>query len=77
MEYFDAHPEERTKAVRELQDLLISNAYTGKFMIDLLNSSLSEAGVKIQLSDSPAALFSKKTKEIQQPVSKPKRVTLF
>ena len=77
MEYFDAHPEERTKAVRELQDLLISNAYTGKFMIDLLNSSLSEAGVEIQLSDSPAALFSKKTKEIQQPVSKPKRVTLF
>jgi hypothetical protein len=46
-------------------------------MIDLLNSSLSEAGVKIQLSDSPAALFSKKTKEIQQPVSKPKRVSLF
>jgi hypothetical protein len=77
MEYFDANPEERVNAVRELQDLLISNAYTGKFMIDLFNKSLAESGLGIKLDDSPAALFGKKTKEIQRPAPKPKKVSLF
>jgi len=77
MEYFDANPEERVNAVRELQDLLISNAYTGKFMIDLFNKSLSESGLGIKLDDSPTALFGKKTKEIQRPAPKPKKVSLF
>lgn len=65
MEYFDKYPEKRIKMVKYLQELLISDAYTGKFMIDILNKSLNEENLDMQLSDGEDALFPKKTKKIQ------------
>jgi hypothetical protein len=73
MEYFDANPEKRIKMVKYLQNLLISDAYTGKFMIDLINKSLEESNIEIQISNSEEAIFPKKTKKI----IKSKKVALF
>tara|TARA_R110001592_G_scaffold120545_3_gene324958 strand:- start:36914 stop:38278 length:1365 start_codon:yes stop_codon:yes gene_type:complete len=73
MEYFDKFPDKRIKMVRYLQDILISDAYTGKFMIDLLNRSFGEEGLDMKLSDSDSAFFPKKTKKIQ----KTKNIGLF
>jgi len=57
MEYFDANPDKRIQFVRLLQKELISDAYTGKFMIDLINTNLKEANIDMQLEDFGEALF--------------------
>ena len=72
MEYFDNNPEKRIKMVEYLQDLLISNAYTGSFMIELLNKSLKEEDLPFQLSEEPDAYFPKKEKKIKK-----KQIGLF
>jgi RecA/RadA recombinase len=73
MEYFDANPDKRIKMIQYLQELLISDAYTGKFMIDLINKSLAESDTDVIISDSDEALFPKKTKKI----AVTKKVSLF
>lgn len=64
MDYFDANPTERIKLVKELQETLISSAHTGKFMIDLLNDSLSDVGTNYKLDDSEESLYTKREKTI-------------
>ena len=74
MEYFDANPEKRIKFIKVLQEQLISDAFSGKFMIDLVNKNLAEVGEEIRLSDNEASLYPKKEMVI---VQKPKKVSLF
>jgi hypothetical protein len=74
MEYFDANPEKRIKFIKVLQEQLISDAFSGKFMIDLVNNSLAEVGEEIRLSDNQESLYPKKEMVI---VQKPKTVSLF
>ena len=74
MDYLDKNPEKRIKLIEDLQLGLISNAYTGKFMIDLLNKQLELAGIESRLDDSPAALYTKTIKQIETP--KPKENSL-
>ena len=65
MEYFDANPEKRIKFVQLLQKELISEACTGKFMIDLINKSLIESDVNVKLSTEDDSLYRKKEKIIK------------
>jgi hypothetical protein len=74
MEYFDANPDKRIKFIKVLQEQLISDAFSGKFMIDLVNKSLAEVGEEIRLSDNQESLYPKKEMVI---VQKPKKVSLF
>lgn len=74
MEYFDANPEKRIKFIKLLQEELISDAFSGKFMIDLVNKSLTEVGEDLRLSDNEASLYPKKEMVI---IQKPKKVSLF
>jgi len=74
MEYFDANPDKRIKFVQHLQELLISDAYTGKFMLDLINKSLEEVGMDKMLLADGEALYPKKQKEVEP---KPTTTTLF
>lgn len=60
MTYFDANPKERIDFVSELQTQLISNAYSGKFFIELLNNSLQEHHLDIQLDISNDSLYEKR-----------------
>ena len=74
MEYFDANPDKRIKFVQHLQELLISDAYTGKFMLDLINKNLEEVGLDQRLMADGEALYPKKEKLLEP---KPKATTLF
>lgn len=74
MEYFDNNPEKRITFIKGMQQQLISDAFSGKFMIDLINKSLKEADIQINLSDDESSLYPKKEKVI---VTKPKRTSLF
>lgn len=71
MDYFDNNPRERIEFVKKMQDELISDAYTGKFMIDLLNKSFSEIELPVALDDSDDALYEKRDKIIkdEQPIA--------
>tara|TARA_Y100000389_G_scaffold96499_1_gene93158 strand:+ start:4059 stop:5420 length:1362 start_codon:yes stop_codon:yes gene_type:complete len=73
MEYFDANPDKRIKFVQHLQELLISDAYTGKFMLDLINKNLEEVGIDKKLLAEGDALYPKKEKQIEVKV----KPTLF
>ena len=65
MEYYDAHPDERIALVKKLQKDLISDAYSGKFMIDLFNKHLKRADMSDCLfDDSDVSLFPPTTKVI-------------
>jgi hypothetical protein len=65
MEYFDANPEKRIKFIQLLQKELISEACTGKFMIDLINKSLEESNADVILSVKDESLFTKREKVIK------------
>jgi hypothetical protein len=67
MEYLDKNPQDRIAIVANLQKTLCSDAYSGRFMIELLNKHLAEAGLNnIKLSESDNSFFEKRTKTIQQ-----------
>jgi len=74
MEFFDKNPEERIALVKQLQDSLISDAYTGEFMLNIVNKSFDEESIEFELSTSEDALFIKKEKKI---VTKTKKIVLF
>jgi hypothetical protein len=66
MEYFDQNPEKRIKFIQSLQKELISNAHTGKFMVDLINKSFEESELSMKLSDNEDSLFKVKEKIIKE-----------
>lgn len=74
MEYYDNNPKERIKFVKELQELLISDAFSGKFMIDLINKSLNEANIDLNLSLDESSIYPKRDKKIE---SNNKKIQLF
>lgn len=74
MEYFDNNPDKRIKFIKILQNQLISDAFSGKFMIDLINNSLKESNINLSLSEDESSLYPKKEKVI---ISKPKKISLF
>ena len=74
MKYLDDNPESRIKLVKHLQEELISDAYTGKFMVDLINRNLDEVGITSKLADEGEALFPKKDKKLEPQA---KATTLF
>ena len=59
MEYFDKNPKERIAFAKHLQDSLIGNAYSGKFMINLFNKSLKEFDINVVLDTSTESLYEK------------------
>lgn len=65
MEYLDKNPSDRISIVKKLQETLCGEAFSGKFMIDLINRKIS--GMNIALSDSADSLFDKKAKIIEKP----------
>ena len=74
MEYFDANPEKRIKFIKAMQQQLIGDAFSGKFMIDLINNNLTEVNLDVKLSTDEVSLYPKKEKVIEV---KPKKVSLF
>ena len=74
MKYLDDNPESRIKLIKHLQEELISDAYTGKFMLDLINENLEEVGIPNRLLADGEALFPKKDKRLEP---QPKATTLF
>lgn len=70
MDYYDNNPNERIKFVKQLQEELISDAYTGEFMINLINHSLEEEEFEFSLDNSEKSLYKKKTKVIKPKVNK-------
>ena len=67
MEYLDANPNKRIALVKDLQNGLIKEAFTGKFMIDLLNKQLDEYNYDNRLDDSEESLWPLKEKVITVP----------
>ncbi len=66
MDYLDKNPDDRIAIVANLQKTLCGDAYSGRFMIELLNKSLKEANIDISLSEDDSSFFEKRTKQIQQ-----------
>jgi hypothetical protein len=67
MEYLDANPNKRIALLKDLQNGLIKEAFTGKFMIDLLNKQLDEYNYENRLDDSEESLWPLKEKVITVP----------
>jgi hypothetical protein len=57
-----------------MQQQLIGDAFSGKFMIDLINTNLEESDVNAKLSTDEISLYPKKEMVIEV---KPKKVSLF
>ncbi|HPM21245.1 MAG TPA: hypothetical protein PLY35_08345 [Thermotogota bacterium] len=60
MEYYDAHEDERIELILELQDLLIKDACTGKFLLDVFNNSLDEVNLNFNFDISENSLYESK-----------------
>lgn len=74
MEYFDANPDKRIKFIKSMQQQLIGDAFSGKFMIDLINTNLEEVNIDVKLATDEISLYPKNEKVIEV---KPKKVSLF
>ena len=67
MQYLDENPDKRISLVKELQETLIKDAFTGRFMIDLLNQQLKESNYDFRLDDSAESLYDLTAKIIKEP----------
>jgi hypothetical protein len=68
MEFLDKHPDERIALVRRLQEQLISTAYTGQFMLDLLNDTLKSSDMDFSFDVSEESLYPRTEKIITKAV---------